>query len=497
MICRQSISAGLLAVFTLGCAETAPPAGVIGHVRAYFGGIAADEPEAVLIARDVLSAGGSAVDAVVSMGLTMMVTRPDAAGPGGGGMCVVFDAKSGKGEVIEFLPRAPVSPVPSGRWLAASPGSFRGLFALHARYGQLRWEQLVLPAERLARFGVRVPRVVTKVLARPEKFSIKGRRARSMFFDVAGAPLREGDVLRQVDLAATLGRVRTTGPGDFYSGALARKFVDGVQSAGGWLTIEDLRRYRPRWIKAKSSTSGSHDVYFLPSPAVGGEVAAEIWSTLGNKGLFSSIFSKASDAETASRIAAATRQGYAAALVQPHFSAATASAGALAMDRHGNSAACVLTMDRPFGSGRIAGDTGVIPVEPARAGALLALSAVIVANRNTKQSFLAATGAGDQFASSAMMEVVIRILERKEGVEPALRARRIATAAGQNTVYVEPKTPAGETTALGVTAKQVKEVASIGQVNIMSCPEGVVERPEKCVVRTDPRGFGHAINAEF
>ena len=154
-------------------------------------------------------------------------------------------------------------------------------------------------------------------------------------------------------------------------------------------------------------------------------------------------------------------------------------------------------MDRPFGSGRIAGDTGVMPVEPARAGALLALSAVIVANRNTKQTFLVATGAGDQFASSAMMDVVLRVLERKEGVEPALRARRIAAAAGQNTVFVEPKAPAGETTALGVNAKQVKEVASIGQVNIMSCPEGVVDRPEKCVVRTDPRGFGHAINAEF
>jgi gamma-glutamyltranspeptidase/glutathione hydrolase len=259
-----------------------------------------------------------------------------------------------------------------------------------------------------------------------------------------------------------------------------------VRQAGGWLTIEDLRGYRPSWIKAKSGRSGPHEVYFLPSPAAGGEVAAEIWSKLGDKGLFTGAFTKIGEAEVASKSAAAARQGYAAALVQPQYDSATASVGTLAVDRLGNSAACVLTMDRPFGSGRIAGNTGVMPAQPARAGALLALSAMIVANRHTKQTYLAATGAGDQFASSAMMEVVLKVLDGKAGVEPALRAARYAAAAGQNSVLVEPATPAAVKTALGVDPKQVKEVARIGQVNIMSC-----------LVETDPRGFGHAINAEF
>ena len=437
------------------------------------------------------------MDAVVSMGLTMMVTRPDAAGPGGGGMCVVFDADTGKGEAIEFLPHAPKSPAPAGRWLAASPGSFRGLFALHARYGQLRWEQLVLPAERLARFGVRIPRVVTRVLAGSGKTTIKGSRGRAIFFDVAGAPLKEGDVLRQVDLAVTMGRVRTAGPGDFYSGPLARNFSDGVERAGGWLPIEDLRLYRPNWINAKPGKSGPHDVFFLPSPAGGGEVAAEIWNKLGDKGLFSSAFTKAGEAEKATKLSAAARQGYTNALAQPQYDSMTASAGALAVDRLGNSAACVFTMGRPFGSGRFAGDTGVMPVEPARAGALLTLSAMIVANRNTKQTFLAATGTGDQFASSAMMGVVLRILDGKAEVEPALKAARSAAAAGRYSALVEPTVQTAVKTALADTPGKVKEVPRIGLVNIMSCPEGVVKRPDKCVVQTDSRGFGHAINAEF
>src|SRR3546814_1846684 len=46
---------------------------------------------------------------------------------------------------------------------------------------------------------------------------------------------------------ATIGRIRTVGPGDMYSGALARNFVDGVRDAGGWLTADDMRNLRPVW----------------------------------------------------------------------------------------------------------------------------------------------------------------------------------------------------------------------------------------------------------
>jgi gamma-glutamyltranspeptidase/glutathione hydrolase len=486
-----------MAVFTFGCTDAGPPAGVVGHVRAYFGGVAADEPEAVLIARDVLSAGGSAADAVVSMGLALMVTRPDAAGPGGGGMCVVFDAKSGKGEAIEFLSRAASARAPTGRWVASAPGSFRGLFALQSRYGQLRWEQLVLPAERMARFGVRMPRALAKVLAGPAKTALKGRRSRAIFFDVAGKPLKEGDVLRQVDLAATLGRIRIAGPGDFYSGPLARNFTDGVRAAGGWLPIEDLRAYRPKWVKAKKGKSGPHDVYFLPTPAAGGEVAAEIWNKLGNKSGFSTLFKKAHENRMAINVVAAARQGYKTVLTSPGINTATNSVGALAIDRMGNSAACVFTMGSPFGSGRIAGDTGVTPAKPARAESLLALSAMIVGNRNTNQTFMASTGAGDQFTSSAMMGVVLRILEGEEKVEAALAAARSAAAAEQVGVLVEPKLPLAEKQALGEMSGRVRELPRIGQVNIMWCPDGVAYLPERCVVHTDPRGYGHAINAEF
>ena len=97
-----------------------------------------DEPRSALIGRDILSAGGNAIDAAVATYFALAVTYPGAASLGGGGMCVVF---RGKGEIVEAIDFRSWIFEKDGK-AAMIPGAVRGMFALHARYGRLQWEAL-------------------------------------------------------------------------------------------------------------------------------------------------------------------------------------------------------------------------------------------------------------------------------------------------------------------------------------------------------------------
>jgi len=447
-----------------GCGTDEPPIGVTGHVSAYFGGVAADEPQAALVGRDALSAGGTAADAVAAMAFALMVSRPDVAGLGGGGVCVYFDKATRKAEAIDFLPRAARTPPPPGRWIASTPGGPRGLFALHARYGRLRWEQIVLPAERMARFGTAMPRGLVRALEAERAKIDASPDLRTLLGGRSGKIPGEGELLRQLDLSSTLSSIRAAGPGPFYTALQAHHFVDGVRAAGGWLTIEDMRAYRPVWQETITVPFGNHVLHFAPSPAIGGRVAAAIWEALGKSGKFAD----AGPADRTRLVAAAADKAYGATLSRP--TPEPLSASVLAIDRGGNGAACVLTMNHFFGSRRVASGTGVVPAAPAEGGAALGVAAVLMANHNVPQTFLAATGAGNGYAPLALSTVLLGALAADQKLDEAMATARPGLSGGAGRI---PAT-----------------------VNIMFCPDGVVAAPAGCAARSDPRASGYAINAE-
>ena len=84
--------------------------GTIGYVSGALGVISVEEPQAALIARDVLSSGGTAADAATAIGFALTASMPSSASLAGGGICIVRDARGETPTVIDFLPRASNAP---------------------------------------------------------------------------------------------------------------------------------------------------------------------------------------------------------------------------------------------------------------------------------------------------------------------------------------------------------------------------------------------------
>jgi gamma-glutamyltranspeptidase/glutathione hydrolase len=443
--------------------------GVPGYVKGFLGGVAADEPTAALVGREVLSAGGTAADAAVAVGFALAVTLPSRAGLGGGGACLAYapgrnGPNHGAPEAVMFLPPAPHSPDGADR-PAAAPMLARGLFALHARYGTRQFDSLLVPAERLARDGITVSRALARDLAVVAGPLGADPAARGTFF-INGVPAAEGQRLVQPGLSATIAEIRRLGVGDLYQGQLAHTLAQAAHDAGGGLTVDDLRKALPRYAPTLNVAAGKDMVAFLPPPADGGLAAAAAFEALRRA-------PDAIDAAGARAIAVAARwrQGGgdarailagAADLPAAKLPALPASTSFAVLDRMGDAVVCALTMNNLFGTGRIAAGTGILLAASPAAVPPPLLSAAL-AYSPTRHAFRAAVGASGQ-----------------EGAP-------LAAAVAMSRVLADP----------GPMARPMPApVPDPGRANVIECPGYLPGESASCGWAVDPRGAGLAIGRQ-
>lgn len=422
-----------------GCGgKSNAPIGTAAPVTGYFGSIAADEPRATLAGRDVLANNGSAVDAAVATAFTLAVTLPSRAGLGGGGACLVHDQRAKKTEAILF-------PTPAttldGRLPAGVPAMARGLYAMHARYGRLRWEQTLAAAEGFARFGHPVSRALARDLARDGERLAGDPEMSAVLLGPGRAPLAEGTSLSQVALAAVLTNIRTAGPGEFHVGRAAREFAAAARAAGAAITADDMRETIPVWTAPAEARFADERLYTLPEPIAGGAATAAIWRRLADGGDW--------------------RRGGAVAIPAPPIAGELerGSTGFVVTDREGSAVACVLSMGRPFGLGRSARGTGLLLAPAADPASTGTLAAALLVNTNVNEFFLASTGAGGTDAPAALAATMAAVLIGQQPLDRAFSGLDAARPARVNMVY---------------------------------CLAGAPRKPESCATRTDPRGHGLA-----
>ncbi len=305
-----------------GLLSASAPFGKAPIAHARRGAVASATPEATAAGAAVLAAGGNAVDAAVATAFALAVTYPPAGNLAGGGFAV---GRTPGGELwaLDFRETAP-----AGTWrdsflgpdgkarrgasthgglAVGTPGTVRGLEALHRRFGKLPWARLVAPAVHLARDGFRVPPGLAKIFALYAADLAQDAEASRLFLP-GGVPIPAGALLVQKDLARTLETITARGADGFHRGEVARRVAAFVQATGGVLTEEDLAGYRPEWRPPSVFDDGRFRLVTMPLPSSGGFLLASI---LGQLRFVHGAIDDRDAAETIHLIAEAERRAYA------------------------------------------------------------------------------------------------------------------------------------------------------------------------------------------
>ena len=237
----------------------------------FRGLVVADEPRAADVARRILVAGGSAVDAATALYFTMTATYPSASGLGAQGQCLVRGAGEADVQAVNFLAKGTLG-------TATAPGAVRAFGVMHNRYGRLAWAQLVSPGEVAARAGFKATRASARSLAAGGSSLLADPLSRAVFARFDGTTRAEGETIQQPELAATLEQVRLKGALSFTRGPLAQAIADAPGApAGASLTVE---------ITPASPTGGGSDPVYQTNSGAGAvsDLSATSFAVMGRFG---------------------------------------------------------------------------------------------------------------------------------------------------------------------------------------------------------------------
>jgi gamma-glutamyltranspeptidase / glutathione hydrolase len=378
-------------------------------VYASNGIVAAAHPLTVSAGLTVLQNGGNAVDAAIAAAAVAAVVMPEMCGLGGDIFAIVHEPATGtrKARTKSFLGSG-ISPKLAtieqmraagtdggtkmqhqGPLSIGVPGMVDGYFAMLRSFGTKSFGELAEHAINHAENGF----PLTKDGALSIKLTaplLSQYSASTGVFLANGADPGEGTLLRQPDLARTLRRISAEGPDIFYRGEIGAKIAAAIQQLGGAISVDDLAGHETTVTAPIETNYRGNTVYQTGIPSQGLILleALNIVEALGDLPKGAPGIHRLIEAK---KLAYADRLGYAvdpiygatpietllgpdwakkrSASIDPTKAAEDVIAAEMqdgdttylcVVDGSGMMVSLIQSVSSAFGSGIVAGDTGVV-----------------------------------------------------------------------------------------------------------------------------------------
>jgi gamma-glutamyltranspeptidase / glutathione hydrolase len=467
------------------------------------GMVVSPNPVASQIGVDILKAGGNAVDAAVATGLALGVVDQFNSGLGGGSFLVIRMADGStttidgrevapaKATVNMYFRNGRYEPTLSRTGVLASgvPGTLSAFALATDKYGTKPLADLLRPSARIARSGYTIDPYYASKLASVAD-TLRDDAASAHYFHPDGQPLTTGDHLVQTALATTYDGIARDGTAYFYKGPVAQQLDTLMRAQGGVMTATDLAQYQPKERPPVIGTYRGHEVIGMPPASSGGVHVVQILGLLERLREHTNAHDLASamgfafydrhrylgDTDFVSvPLQGLVDGGYLDTLADkiragerpPHninafqfVAEGSHTAGYVAVDRWGNAAAVVSSINTTFGAKRSIPGTGIMlnnemddfVTNPTGANAygltgtavnlvepfkrpLSSMSPTIV-TKDGKVVFVAGAAGGPMIITS-IVQTLRNVVERHMSIAQAVAAPRIHYQWQPNTVFLD------------------------------------------------------------
>lgn len=230
----------------------------------------------------ILRAGGSAVDAAIATNAVLAVVAPYMCGLGGDLFAQVYDAGTRELTGLNGSGRAAAEATAHrvredagggimperGPLTVTVPGCVEGWGQLHDRYGHLPWSEVLRDAISYAQDGFPVTSGFATAVQKSASFFHPGTPALDTFAPGGVFP-QEGQIFVQPRLAKTLEGVALHGPDIYYRGWIGEELIRALRSVGGPLAMDDLAAHHSDWVEPLSMRYRDIDVFELPPNSQG------------------------------------------------------------------------------------------------------------------------------------------------------------------------------------------------------------------------------------